>query len=422
MDESNNKQELIDLISKSEKTNIDLRQIYLWPDNPRLLIKIESIWNEQDNDEKLISDNVQDAIFEILSNTTHKLRKSINSTGFVPAPDQLLVRQVFDDERNPLVKDIDGEEKPLFVVLEGNRRITALKEFYSSFEEDPNMDEDELLEIYDFRNIPVLILKQNGYSTENFKKLVRKILGIRHVHSIQEWEPWEKAETIRKSLKGDPSDIEERRRLADSWSETTVFVLKNLRNAFAMNQLREIYPKFSNREPDKFRGLFTNFDRILSSVDTRLYYSWDSDNFEFTNDYKMRLLFQMLIGPYDNVIGSDWDKRILRDEKKQTSKLVEYLRDKNYQENQTNDPLIEFNEQVEEYFNGKSDVPMIPDSSSTNNSEHLESLKESLESLKRFQPYLIDNDEDSTDKSNANSILDKIIRLGGKYKEDLEFF
>jgi len=84
-------------------------------------------------------------------------------------------------------------KKRCLVVVEGNRRLAALKLLKAAFEGD---GERAWLEMVKGKKEPAGLFKKIPYLVADDRDSVRAFLGFRHVTGIEEWRPAEKAEFI----------------------------------------------------------------------------------------------------------------------------------------------------------------------------------------------------------------------------------
>lgn len=88
-------------------------------------------------------------------------------------------------------EELDGEE--CLIVLEGNRRLAALKALNMTFAgKAPSRSWHKLIEGHTFANLP----EEIPYILAATRKDVTAYLGFRHVSGIKEWKPAEKAQYI----------------------------------------------------------------------------------------------------------------------------------------------------------------------------------------------------------------------------------
>ena len=87
---------------------------------------------------------------------------------------------------------LDGKQR--LVVVEGNRRLAALKLLHSAYEGQPASKKWE--EIADSGTPPDGLFTEIPYIRIDSRRNVDAFLGFRHVTGIKEWHPAEKAEYI----------------------------------------------------------------------------------------------------------------------------------------------------------------------------------------------------------------------------------
>jgi hypothetical protein len=92
----------------------------------------------------------------------------------------------------PLVVRKKGEKSDKYVVIEGNRRLAAVKYLRQHLTEHPERKSD-------IEAVPVLIFTAKQTTEE--KKHVRAYLGVRHLLGIREWPPLSKAQFLEREAK-----------------------------------------------------------------------------------------------------------------------------------------------------------------------------------------------------------------------------
>jgi hypothetical protein len=171
-----------DLLPKLKPVRVNPNKLYLDPNNPRF------ITHEEDRiDEKRFLDA------DVIDRTRKKMRgkkdeynieiiiNSITTNGWQPV-DIIFVRR-FDDDADR------------FVVLEGNRRVVAIKELLESQETAAELREQlesiEVMEIHD------KIDKRRPVKSEaELRKKISYLLGVRHHGSLKTWSPFAQAANI----------------------------------------------------------------------------------------------------------------------------------------------------------------------------------------------------------------------------------
>jgi hypothetical protein len=96
--------------------------------------------------------------------------------------------------------------KTCFVVVEGNRRLAALKLLESAIQGEPCSPRWE--EFADLADFPSDFFKTIPYILADSRDDVIAFLGFRHVTGIKQWNPSEKAEYIAKLIEGGMSYVE----------------------------------------------------------------------------------------------------------------------------------------------------------------------------------------------------------------------
>jgi hypothetical protein len=161
----------------------------------------------------------------------------------------------FDSE--PLIAIKKGGR---LVVVEGNRRLTALKlltdpDLRARIELDEASLWDDLSEEVNLEDtVPVLIAKN--------RKAVAPIIGYRHIAGIEPWEPWAKARFISKQIENEGLTFEETARIVGEKEADVRATYRNYRVAVDAEEKLHV----SAREVKKKFGLF---ERAMNSKGIR---------------------------------------------------------------------------------------------------------------------------------------------------------
>ena len=124
----------------------------------------------------------QQAIMEFMKDwTLDELAVSFVESGFWPQEALLVVKE-----------KLYGKES--LVVVEGNRRLAALK--FLKLAVDGHLSEKKWKEIVSGTRVPGKLFQEIPYIRIDSRKDVESFLGFRHVTGIKEWKPAEKAEYI----------------------------------------------------------------------------------------------------------------------------------------------------------------------------------------------------------------------------------
>lgn len=126
---------------------------------------------------------VQDRALSLLQNTESfdlgSLKESILSNGYVPF-EQIVVER-FEGEHDP----------PLFLVVEGNRRVASVKTILKDQLAGAVDMAKERLET--LQNLPVIEIVGTDEERKNYQKT---LMAIRHVAGIKEWGPYQQAKLV----------------------------------------------------------------------------------------------------------------------------------------------------------------------------------------------------------------------------------
>lgn len=161
----------------------------------------------------------------------------------------------FDSE--PLIAIKDGKQ---FKVVEGNRRLTALKvlldyQLRNSLELEESDEWEELAaEVKLEDSFPVHVAKN--------RREVAPIIGYRHISGIEPWEPWAKARFIAKQVEGEKLSFSEVARIVGEEESDVRAHYRNFRVAVDA----ETKLKVSTRKVKDNFGFFT---RAMNSVGLR---------------------------------------------------------------------------------------------------------------------------------------------------------
>ena len=154
-----------------------LLQLHLDPDNPRLGREN----TKRDLTERKILELMKDWMLE-------ELALSFLESGFWPQEALIAIKQT-----------VGG--KQFLVVVEGNRRLAALKMLKLAF--DGKATSKKWDELISKRKIPPKLFDEIPYLLVDSRKDIIAFLGFRHVTGIKEWNPAEKAEYIAKLIEED---------------------------------------------------------------------------------------------------------------------------------------------------------------------------------------------------------------------------
>ena len=261
-------------ISKAlHRAEIALDDLLLDPNNPR--------FSELGEDPQPVAEG-RFADSKVQLNTFEKMRRpdfgvnelkdTIKTIGFLPV-DRIIVRKWKGKEPNNK-----------FVVVEGNRRVTALKWLFQLHEEGKETFTEE--QLTSFKKFECLVLDVDK-APPNASTILP---GLRHVSGIKEWGPYQKAKaiyTLRRA--GEPPQV-----IAQSLG-------LSVRSA---NALYRSYIVLENMKADEEYGekahpeLFSYFEEAHKRPNIREWLEWDEGSEQFKNNNNLREFYSWIVpGP-----------------------------------------------------------------------------------------------------------------------------
>lgn len=201
---------------------------------------------------------------------------------------------------NILVKELDQGN---FLVIEGNRRIAALKELLEDHEkgyDTGKLDQDFLTS----KKVEVVLFKFDGNESESYLML----MGLRHVTGIKEWGDYEQSELVYELntlYNLTFADIAEKL----SIGVPTVKRRVNTFVALRLYKQDEDYGDFFSA------SISPIFYEVMSSPDLRSWLGWKEDSKEFENRDHLRRFFSWVSPGEDKkdpIIATREDVRTLK--------------------------------------------------------------------------------------------------------------
>jgi hypothetical protein len=181
----------------------------------------------------------------------------------------------------------------LYLVVEGNRRIAALKSILRDHDE--GVLTLSKSQIANFSRIPVAVLEESG---EELTRAERVIMGIRHITGPRPWGAYQRAQFILEMVEQEGQDFEAiAKHLGLSKMETS----RRYRAIKALKAMQEDEMYASVANPD----LYNLFHELVANPDVRKFFSWNHELVKFDDQERARQFFE-LIAPAD----SDQDAKI----------------------------------------------------------------------------------------------------------------
>jgi hypothetical protein len=253
---------------------LDIEKIALDPNNPRLA----TVSTEETPEDRIAEAGTQMATLRRLNDGRFDqdgLRASIRRSGLLPI-DRIVVRP------------IEGEDDK-YVVVEGNRRIGAIKSLLALHQDGDITLDDKVLETI---KAPAVLVLQ-GESAQEARLDQWLIQGVRHISGIRPWGGYQAARTIQTMI--DKLDYSERE-VAEALNLSVQRVKRSMRVLAALEQMSEDdeYGEFA--VPD----LYSYFDEMIRRPTVRNWVRWDNDDYEFNDEERAREFFSW-IAPDDDL-------------------------------------------------------------------------------------------------------------------------
>lgn len=256
---------------------VQLQHLLLDPNNPRfseLGDELQSIAESRFSDEKVQQntfEKMRDPIFDV-----GELRDTIKSLGFLPM-DRIVVRKW---------KGAHADGKPRYVVIEGNRRITALKWLVNLHEIGKETFTQERL--INFTTIEALLLDEQ-FAPESATLILP---GLRHVSGVKEWGPYQKAKAVHALRKTGLSAQE----AAQSLGLSTRAANTSYRCFLALEAMKsdEEYGEYADPK------MYSYFEEIQKRPAIRDWLAWSDEAEKFTNEERLREFYSWITPSSDD--------------------------------------------------------------------------------------------------------------------------
>lgn len=249
---------------------VDLDNLLLDPNNPRfseLGEELNSVAESRFADSKVQSstfDKMRDQRFDV-----NELRDTIKTLGFLPM-DRIVVRpwKVASDPAK-------------YVVIEGNRRVTALRWLIQLHENGKETFTEERLK--NLQCLECLVLDDKLAPASATLVLP----GLRHVSGIKEWGPYQKAKTVHALRKGGMSPQE----AAQSLGLSTRAANNAYRCFIALENMK------SNEEFGEATDprMYSYFEEIFKRPDVKTWLAWSDEAEEFTQAERIDEFYSWIV-------------------------------------------------------------------------------------------------------------------------------
>ena len=225
---------------------------------------------------------VQDRTLEKMKDPSFdvgELRDTIKSLGFLPM-DRIVVRRW---------KGVMADHAEKYVVIEGNRRVTALKWLLNLHADGKETFSDAQLS--NFQNLEALCL-DDATAPESASLILP---GLRHVSGVKEWGAYQKAKAIHALRRTGFSPQE----AAQSLGLSTRAANSAYRCFLSLEQMK------ANEEFGDFAEprMYSYFEEVQKRANLRNWFGWSDEHEIFTNDERINEFYSWIV-PSDDENGS----------------------------------------------------------------------------------------------------------------------
>jgi hypothetical protein len=261
-----------EIVKRLRHISVELNRILLDPNNPR----IREARSAEEPEETIDSEEVQKETFKFLKEKERieDLWVSIALNGLLPLS-LIVVRKHFKPNSDK------------YVVIEGNRRVAAIKWIMS--ERPPEISEDMIARRREeLRILDVLELETTPEKLESDRLLLQ---GIVHVSPTREWPAFARALVCKQLELQGMRASEIARALGGGISPTEVGRL--LRAYDAYEQMLE-HPEYGY-EAKRRREFLSYFSEVIARRALRQWLGWDEQQRKFTNEDNLEKLYELFV-------------------------------------------------------------------------------------------------------------------------------
>ena len=263
---------LTNLSSLLKPLDTTLDCLLLDPNNPRFSELGEELNPVQEG--RFADDKVQASTFEKMKNPlfdVSELRDTIKTIGFLPM-DRIVVRKW---------KGQQADNRPRYVVIEGNRRVTALRWLLSLHDVGKETFDENTLQNY--REFQCLLLDDDLAPASATLVLP----GLRHVSGIKEWGAYQKAKAVHALRKSGLSSQD----AAQSLGLSTRAANSAYRCFLALEQMKSDEEYGDHAEPK----MYTYFDEVFRRPNVREWLNWSDEKECFAAEERVKEFYSWMI-------------------------------------------------------------------------------------------------------------------------------
>lgn len=258
----------MELLSELKPLSISIDNLFLNPNNPRLMEKKRKI---EVQDSRIIESTIQESLIdEVQKEGITDLVEKIKKLGFLTI-DRIVVRELNNGN---------------YLVLEGNRRIATVKTLLKEHLKGIGTLPANILE--SLQQIEVLIY------TGTDKDIIWLLQGIRHINGIKEWGALQQARFLYEMQENESLKASDLDKMTDLGRTK---IAQKIRSYKAFQYCKNFYS--GDIEENNF-SLFQ--EAIFAKPIIKDWLEWDDKTEKFNNDTNLELLLNWTLGDEDGVI------------------------------------------------------------------------------------------------------------------------
>jgi len=178
------------------RITVSPNKLILDPNNPRLISR---------SDDRVKDEDVGDA--GIIQRTAEKMKGGVKDAFRIKDLERSIERNGWQPVDSIFVRK--HGETDQFIVLEGNRRVTAISNLLNKDELDPRIRSE-------IADIEVMEILDTGLGREELEEKISYLLGVRHHGSLKSWSPFAQAHNIYLQYKASSGQTDD----SFNWSAT----------------------------------------------------------------------------------------------------------------------------------------------------------------------------------------------------------
>jgi hypothetical protein len=253
--------------SELQEQRVVLGRLQLDPNNPRFWIEDE----KRCSDKRVSEEQIQErTLANIRKFGVDDLYHNILQNGFLPL-DRIVVRELADSED--------------FVVVEGNRRLAALRQVVEDIENESVDDdfEDDYLKALRESVEEVDVLVYTGSETD----IAWILQGIRHISGIRDWDPAQRGRLVASQVDDQGMKFRE---AGKRFGLSATAVGRLYRGYKALEQMKED-DEYGARMTPRY---FSLFEEAYRNRTVREWLAWSEERYEFTDEDNVRRFYSWI--------------------------------------------------------------------------------------------------------------------------------